>query len=513
MAVCALLFTASCKKSEGDKVTGGELVVIQGFSDIHLGVYGIDTLNPIATKSKSVQKIMNIIYEPLFTFGESGEAEGVLAESYSVSEEGRQISVRLKSGVKWHDGTNFTAEDVAYTLSRMRDSGGLYGVLSSKIHSFTATDKNTIIINFENSEPSPAHLLTFPVIPRHISYTADENYSPVGTGSYRFASKGGTEIVLEPNARWHEGEVSERKVIVKILKDQNALIEAFNVGEIDAITSDELLKSTMTPKTNSISKVMVSDKMVFLGFNTKSPAVSLTVRKAIASLLDRKKIVEQGAYGRGIPTEISIDPESFAVKNDRKKQNENFEDIMENGGYSVKDGVYAKGDEKVKLRLLVNSDNAERLTIAENILSTLKTADFDATLEKASYDDYISRIGSDSFDMFIGETTVSMNLNPAAMLTSSDNYFNMDTFSINSKMANIYSVTDKKELKEKIGDFITLFYDDPPYIPLYFKTEDVIYGAYVSGIEKPFIFNPYKNIEKWYFYEKEGKENKEQADE
>ena len=46
-----------------------------------------------------------------------------------------------------------------------------------------------------------------------------------------------------------------------------------------------------------------------------------------------------------------------------------------------------------------------------------------------------------------------------------------------------------------------------------FKTENVIYGSYVSGIEKPVSFDPYKCIEKWYFYDKDGKENKENADE
>ena len=132
-------------------MAGGELVVVQDFSDIKLGIYDIDTLNPITTKSTSVQKIMNIVYEPLFTVDESGKEKPVLAHSYKVSEDGKQISVILKSNVTWHDGTNFTAEDVAYTLSRMRESGGLYRKISEKIHSFTATDKKTIVINFEHN--------------------------------------------------------------------------------------------------------------------------------------------------------------------------------------------------------------------------------------------------------------------------------------------------------------------------------------------------------------------------
>ncbi len=504
---------ASCRKADEGYVAGGELVVIQDFSDIRLGVYGIDTLNPIATKSESVQKITNIVYESLFTIDESGKEKPMLAYSYDVSGDGKQIEVALKNNVKWHDGQNFTAEDVAYTLSRMKEAGGLYSKISSKIHSFTATDKNTIIINFEKEEPSPAHLLTFPIISRHTSYSEGADFTPVGTGSYKFISKSGTEIVLEPNSRWHDGNVSERKIIVKILKDKNAVLDAFNVGEIDAITSDEL-SSGATPKSNSNSKTMVSDRLVFLGFNVQSPAMSKAVRKAINGSLDRKKIVEKDVYGKGLAAEISINPESWVMVKEAGKTAGNYpEDFMETDGYVIKGGVYHKDDIMLSIRLLVNADNVERCTLAESIAATLKTAGFDVVLEKTSYEEYTAKIENDDFDMFIGETEVGGNLNPAAMLAGDSNYFNFDTSNLKSILSRIYGIEDKDELKAQIGEFVNMFYIDPPYLPLYFKTENVIYGSYVSGIEKPVSFDPYNCIEKWYFYDKDGKENKGNADE
>ena len=504
---------AACKKADEGYVAGGELVVIQDFSDIRLGIYGIDTLNPIATRSESVQKITNIVYESLFTIDESGKEEPVLAYSYDVSDAGKQIEVTLKNNVKWHDGQNFTAEDVAYTLSRMKEAGGLYDKISSKIHSFTATDKNTIIINFEKEEPSPAHLLTFPIISRNTYYSEGTDFTPIGTGSYKFVSKSGTGIVLEPNSRWHEGNVSERKIIVKILKDKNAVLDAFNVGEIDAITSDELSDGA-TQKSKSASKTMVSDRMVFIGFNTQSPVMTKAVRKAMNQSLDRKKIVEKDAYGQGLAAEISINPESWVLTKYPGKTTDSFpEDIMEKAGYVIKDGVYHKDEERVIARLLVNADNIERSLLAESVASALKTAGFDVVLEKTSYDEYTAKIANDDFDMFIGETEVGNNLNPAAMLTDWDNYFNFDTTHIKTAMSRICGLRDKDEIKTQIGEFINMFYIDPPYLPLYFKTESVIYGSYVSGIEKPVSFDPYKSIEKWYFYDKDGKESKENTDE
>lgn len=514
LALLVALSLSACKKAEDGYVESGELVVMGDYSDIKLGIYGIDTLNPIATKSKSVLNIMNIVYEPLFTIGETGKADPVLAHSYSVSDDGTQITVELKDGVKWHDGTNFTAEDVAYTLSRMRSAGGLFGKISSRISSFTASSKNTIIINFENSETAPQYLLTFPVISRNSEYSAGGEFTPLGTGSYKFVSKNGTEILLEPNARWHEGNVSKRKIFVKILKDSEAVLEAFNVGEIDAITSAEI--GGVTPKTNSVSKNFVSERMVFLGFNTKSAHLSSpSVRKAINLCIDRKKIVEQDAYGQGAQAELSIDPTSWVMSGEKKDkaQENSAEDILEMDGYAVRDGVYHKDNEKLTLRLLVNEDNSQRTALAESIATSLKTAGIDVKLEKTGYAEYSAKISGDDFDMFIGETEVEKNLNPAAMITSGDNYFNFDAQNIISYMRGMYSTHSEDGVKTKIGDFYKVFYSNPPYLPLYFKTESVIYGSYVSGIENPVSCDPYKDIEKWYFYDKEGKENKDKADE
>ena len=88
-----MLSMAGCKKnSEDDNIEdfSGELVVIQDRTDIVLGAYNIDTLNPFTTKSKSSQRILNIVYESLFSFGEELNIEPVLAENYYLSEDGKR---------------------------------------------------------------------------------------------------------------------------------------------------------------------------------------------------------------------------------------------------------------------------------------------------------------------------------------------------------------------------------------------------------------------------------------
>lgn len=509
---------SACKNSGAEKgyVESGELVVIEDSSDIKLGIYGIDTLNPIATKSESVRNIMNTIYDPLFTLDEELFAEPVLADFYELSEDGRRISVTLKNGVKWHDGTNFTADDVVFTLSKLRNTGGLYSKLSSKIASFTAVEKNKVIIEFDEPQVDPAYLLTFPILSEKAAYSEDADFVPVGTGAYKFASKSSTEIVLEPSTLWHGGEASQKRLLVKILKDGEAAAEAFNVNELDAITSGETDAESVAPKMNSHAETVISQSMVFLGFNTQSAQLaSASVRSAVNGFLDRQKLLEKDAYGRGMTAELSINPTSWIYRKiEAKKLPEDYsEKLLAGDGYALKDGIYRKNDMPLSVRILVNEENSSRTAMAESIAAALNASGFSAMVEKASYDDYVARIAADDFDMFIGEMEVDGSLNPAAMLQGSENYFNFDASLINDTLKTLYGVSDRDRLVSGINEIYRRFYADPPYLPLYFRSESVIYGSYVSGIEKPVTFDPYKGIEKWYFYDKDGKESKENADE
>ena len=79
-----------------------------------------ETLNPIKNRDNTVDKVLRLIYEPLFVVNENMQVVPNLAESYTIN--GNTVTLKLKSGVKWDDGTNLTASDVTYTLSQLEDA-------------------------------------------------------------------------------------------------------------------------------------------------------------------------------------------------------------------------------------------------------------------------------------------------------------------------------------------------------------------------------------------------------
>ena len=64
-----------------------------------------------------------VLYEPLVRLGANSKLKGVLAESWEISEDQRTITFHLRQGVKWHDGEEFTAEDVKYTYTAAASEG------------------------------------------------------------------------------------------------------------------------------------------------------------------------------------------------------------------------------------------------------------------------------------------------------------------------------------------------------------------------------------------------------
>ena len=82
---------------------------------LNLQSYEPDTLNPLLTKSRLNSNTLNLIYEGLVKLDENLKPKPCLAESWEISDDGTVWTFYLKK-VKWHNGLNFTADDVYYTF-------------------------------------------------------------------------------------------------------------------------------------------------------------------------------------------------------------------------------------------------------------------------------------------------------------------------------------------------------------------------------------------------------------
>lgn len=514
LAAALGMHICGCKKI-GKPDDNDSIVVLEENTDIKLAVSNIDTFNPLETASKSIQSIMNIVYEPLFTYDDKINAVPVLAKSYKLSEDGRRITVRLRDGVKWHDGTNFTAEDVVYTLSKLVRSNGLYKKTAEKIAGFTALSKNEVQINLNSQELDFAYELTFPVLSKNTRYKNNADFIPIGTGSYRFGEKRENEIIFDPNPLWHGDAVPQKKIVIKLARDNLEAAQAFNVNETDAILSEEADGAGYALKSNAQTRDIVSGNLIFLGFNTENPMLTPEVRRAIGLSMDKEKILKEKAYGYGRVCDISVNPDSWAYEGvaSGEYSQDYIVKMLESRGYKLVDGVYSNGGQAMSFEILVNSDNDQRRAMAEAIAEMLSGAGFPSRVNAVSYNSYLEHINSGFYDMFVGEAETDSVIDPLALLDSGKNLFLFDASELKELRNGLYGERDKDDYKNKIKKIAAKFTENPPYIPLFFTTRSVIYGADVSGITQPTLTDRYKDIEKWYFYSTKTDEDEEKLTE
>lgn len=88
-------------------------------SNLRLGISNLDSLNPIISKNQNIQDITKLIYEPLFFISNDYKLKNALGVEFSKADN-KTYFVKLREDVKWHNGTEFTAKDVKYTIETIK---------------------------------------------------------------------------------------------------------------------------------------------------------------------------------------------------------------------------------------------------------------------------------------------------------------------------------------------------------------------------------------------------------
>lgn len=137
--------------------------------------------------------------------------DGQLAESYEVSEDGKTFKFKIREGVKWHDGTPFTPEDVKWTLKYYPTITGANAVMQEVLSDLDniEIDGNEVTVTFKNVQPSALTIFSqWPILPKHLLENVDPVLfssdlfwqNPIGTGPFKVSEvKLGEHTILERN--------------------------------------------------------------------------------------------------------------------------------------------------------------------------------------------------------------------------------------------------------------------------------------------------------------------------
>jgi peptide/nickel transport system substrate-binding protein len=283
-------------QKQGGTMTVGLELDIPGFDPLKVGVY--DTAAVTAA---------GLLFETLATLDNDGKAKPKLALSWSSSDDFKTWTFKLRPDVKFHDGTPFNAQAVAWNFARQKDpkNNCRCAFYIANILSVEPKDDLTVVYTLKDPSVNFPALLTRPDqnssvhSPTAIQAKGDDyNRNPVGTGPFVLKSwTAGDRMVVERNPNyWNKGKPHLDRVVLRPLPDSQSRFASLKSGEsdlvwVDEFEADNIVRAKKDPTLQVLSYAGSGAAVVV--FNTKVPPLDdVRVRQALVMALDRKKMSE-----------------------------------------------------------------------------------------------------------------------------------------------------------------------------------------------------------------------------
>ncbi len=502
LAVIMAVSVSGCgKNTDPNALVANNAGEVEGYN---LAIYTSkpDTLCPILSKNESNINMLDIVYDSLVRLNDKLTAEPCLAESWSVSADGKVWTFNLRRDVLWHDGSGFGANDVVYTVNQIKNSeDSIYRYHVSNISDISAEGQHTLKVSLSDPWPGFVNLLYFPIIKNGGEINRDA-FKPVGTGSYKFEDRNeGTAYYLVRNDNWWGGKALTGTINVKILPDNETALHSFNSGVVDITMADVDNRSRYVNSAAATYTLLNSNEFTFLGINSSDGALQFAeVRKAISKVVDREKIVNDGLLGYGTAATVPFHPEweLCGGKTFATAQNiDGAKAVLKDNGWTAQSGYYTKVVEETAystdFRILYNEDNALREYIAQEVKKNLESVGIRASLEKVPYEDYTTRIAEGDYDIFVGSYILSPDLELSFMV-GGGNIFGFSDEKMTGAI-NKARMKDPADMKSAYSGVISAFEELNPVVGICFTDKILVHSNKLQGELYSSCFDVYRGIE------------------
>lgn len=355
-------------------------------------VYGSGDYTRINPAMDEHCEINVLLFDGLTDHDGEGNIIPRLAKSWEYDDEATTFTFHLEQGVRWHDGVEFTAEDVKFTIEAIMDpdNGSENAPNYEDVEEITVPDPYTVI--FRLSAPNYAFLeyMTMAILPKHLLEGEDMQQSdffraPVGTGPYRLTAwDAGQAIILEKNEDYFAGAAHIDRIIFKIVSDDNVKALQLRSGELNL--------SQVTPKdaalfendgVHTVYDETTSDyRGILYNFRNEYWQENADLIPAISCLIDRQQIVDAVLLGKG---EVAYSPLQRNVYNDPDVERYDYDPdraarLFEEAGCEKDAGGYwCRGGARIGFVLNATPGDQVRIDMAQIAAQQLRAGGLEVT--------------------------------------------------------------------------------------------------------------------------------------
>jgi len=478
-------------------------------------------LNPIYSQTnQNDEDAINLLFSGLMKHDDGKGLKTDLASKWALSEDRKAYDFEIKEGVKWHDGTDFSADDVVFTVQTVQNPDARSPLYEAwKGVKVEKTGDNSV--RFTLKEPNEAFLenTTLKIIPKHILgemptasiQTVDFNVEPVGTGPYAFESlakeSGRETLILDMNDYYYGTKPYLKKVVLEGFLDEGELLDEYSKKNIDGIgdPTQEMVERFLDTKGTSIHEYTLP-RYIAAFFNMDNDFLKeKNLRISIGLATDRKEILNSSADGRGlvVSSPISDGSAEDSASRDVGKATE----MLKAAGYVTEGGQLKYKGKDVSLKI-VTGDTGELKKTAETFQKNLEALGIKSEIMSVNMNslqnDFIRPRDYDI--LIIGENT---GLYPdlfsfwhSSQITDPGlNFSKYKDRKLDKFLEIVRKTTDQKQKQEKLAEIQKIITGEAAAVYLFNPYYSFIVSDNIKGIEGGKIISPsdrFLQIQDWY---------------
>lgn len=457
----------------------------------------------------------SMVFEPLVSYQEGGELKPHLAESWKISEDGKEYLFIIRQGVKFTDGTVFNAEIVKKNFDAILKNAATHSWLGfiSKIDQTEAVDEYTFKLTLK--EPYYPTIQELAVV-RPVRFLGEAGFpedgdtskgvvKPVGTGPWVLDEYKVDEYAVFKRNENYWGELpTVEKIKVKVIPDAETRVLAFEKGELDliygegviSIDSFKQLESTGSYGT-SISEPVATRQLVM---NTNKEQLSdVRVRQALHFGFNKSAMVEGVTSGMEekadyiLPTNF---PYTSNVKADTIEYNvEKAKQLLDEAGWKLPKGktVREKDGKLLEIELMYNSAEVIQKTMAETLQSEWAGLGVKLNIAGVELTTQVERFKANEFDMnFYSNFGAPYDPHTFVNMMATEGFGFREAISsypnkeeLQNQIAEVQQTTDENERQQLYTEILGSLQEQGAIVPISYIKKIAIYQKDVTNFTFP----------------------------
>lgn len=407
-----------------------------------------DSLDPHKAVAAGTKEVLFNLYEGLVKPDSSGELQPAIASDYSISEDATTYTFTLREGVKFHDGSMVTAEDVKYSIDRCADTTNGEPLVEaySNIKSVNIVDEKTVEVVLNTADSDFLANMTTAIIP---ASNENPDTNPIGTGPYRYVSRSPQEnFVVEKFDEYWGTPANIENVTFRVCANADSIVMNLQGGSIDMfarLTTTQA--SQLGDQFDVLEGTMNLVQALYLN-NAVEPFNDERVRQALCYAVDPQGIMDLISDGKGTEIGSSMFPafEKYYMPELNDVYNQDFDKAKE----LLAEADYPDG---FSFTITVPSNYQQHIDTAQVLVEQLKNIGVTAEIELVEWETWVSEAYTNrNFEATVVGVDAS-SLTASALLSrfvsdAPNNFINFSNADYDAAYARAEAAVDDEEKTE-----------------------------------------------------------------